>query len=293
MLRELDLRRPHEPHIPNPLKPFRFHEPKVRRLTTIMAVESKDGIVMCADRQETSWVKETVEPWGKLVDIGDFAILGCSGRTDYINEYQERISEGLTRQSKTPILRRLNRLTTDYSRWVVNERIVALKLPVYETGFSARDCFPYAILAMRQPTENKKFPDQYRIFTVEPLGLWLESHNGRAATGSGGVAGTVFLKWAEGVMDNFRLKWSKFSTETIGVVLSYLMRRISEIDPASSGFSMFTLNHAGVTPYFPPSYGDSIVNVAEIVYNDLPDDVKDKIKERYSLERWVKLMGLG
>jgi 20S proteasome alpha/beta subunit len=283
--------RPKEPSLPRFPKPFRIQNPKSTPMTTIIAVESKEDIVMCADRQQTSWVKELGEWWSKLSEIGDFGMLGCAGRTDYIGQFVKYMEEGFekkTAKKKEDMLIKLNRVLTSYSKWVVQERLEDLHLSRYEPSFNPKEYFPEAIFAMRDVRHGYR---SFRIFTVDPFGLWIERDNGRAAIGSGGTAGTVFLQTAENLFANYRLKWTDFKTETIGMILSYLLRRISEIDPYSSGFGMFTLGDKGAIPYFPPSFGDKISNLAEAIYLDAPKSAQAKIKASLPLERIAKLLG--
>ena len=180
------------------------------------------------------------------------------------------------------------RFANSYSKYVV-QRMEDLKLAKYDRDYDPKSYFPEAIYAY--------FDDEsgiFRIYTTEPLNPWMELPQfSRAAIGSGGIAGTVFLKTAEDYMEHFGLGWKNFSTKAVSHFLWIVMRRISNIDPFSSGIKIYRLGTEKTTELRFDEADDSLSSLTKDIVADLSPVKTKEILDKIDLANILKGLGLG
>jgi len=218
-------------------KGFRSLRPKLMGLTTVFVIEGRDELAMCADTQETGWVKEICSKIAPISFRGQDGLLGSAGSSEYIGLFEEYIQEALRKplpKKKPTMLRILNSGMDAYTQYT-EQRIENLKLSRYERNYEPEKYFPAAIFAYFDREVNS-----FRVFTTAPLKPWIEMKRvKRAAVGSGGDLATVLLKTAEDYMNAFDLNWRNFSPSTLFEFCYVLMDRVTKIDPYSSGFDFW------------------------------------------------------
>lgn len=214
-------------------KPFRF--PKVPRgsLTTIIAVECKDALVMSADTQLTGQVREETN---KIEQIGDNCLIGCSGSLEYISLFIEYVRRAHSAPN-TDYYNMLNNAIHNYSteinaRTAVWPAVLRYRIP---------DCYPRAIFCAYDINQNR-----FRIFEMQTPHPCAEVSNlHRATVGSGSVVALAFLKTANDIMRRFSIEWTEQSWKLVAQGSWVLLRRISHIDSYTSGNIAYMLSKAG------------------------------------------------
>ena len=76
-----------------PFIPIRYLTDSRKHVTTVIALKGKDGIVLCADYQETSGTSKEIV--NKISRIGEDSALGCAGSSSSIELFRECMRENL------------------------------------------------------------------------------------------------------------------------------------------------------------------------------------------------------
>jgi 20S proteasome alpha/beta subunit len=229
---------------PKPLKP-KFRYPKSRpRLTTVIAVQCRDGIVLCADMQETQeyaglGTKEFVSKIAPVTYQGKddgYCLLGCSGIPDYINSYKLYVGEEiLNRSSNTNYHEALDRASERYSKYVKNR----------SRGLGLPDAliYPSSIFVGYDPSENKT----HICVTETPNPpSELASYPYRAAIGTGKLYASLLFSIAELMFGKIDLTWNALSTIVVAQFCYLVLGRILNYDEYSGlGTSFYRIDAAG------------------------------------------------
>lgn len=281
-----------------PPKPFRslIRKPKLR-LTTIIAVEARDGLVMGADSQQTGWMKEITN---KVEFILPNVLLGCAGSSQYIDVLSTTINKALHDRESKPKGKRLgynltlNAAVDKYGKQMA-KRIDELKLRGLP-NFDIRDYYPEGLCAVCRTSPNQKKSAYYSIYEIKTPHPCLDAlPRFRAAVGSGGDVANVFLKTFEDYMEPFGLKWVDFSANTIRLLVGQLLQRVARVDPYSSGVDIWTLKPDGVERE-PVEHHPDQSNLSSLVssfISELPPETLADIVSRSGLREILERLRLG
>ena len=232
-----------QPIIPRPpAKPIRFLKRKPRPLTTVVAIDSRDGLIMASDLRATSTV---IEFASKIRPIRPNELIGCAGTAEYIDIFYRYVARSLTSEARpTDYLQLLNNAVDEYGEYI-DDRIDKLGMESLPE-FDRHQCYPQGILAVDDGSTRKRI---FQIQTPHPCGE-IPQFQHRLCVGSGGEAATILLRVLENIMltwevDHQALTWTHFSWRTVGQFCTILLRRISEIDPYSRGKDIELLHGQG------------------------------------------------
>ena len=227
--------------IPNPLKP-KLRYPQCRqRLTTVIAVRCRDGIILCADSQETNEYAGlgTKEIVSKIyaVNYGDntdeYCVLGCSGLPAYINQLRERVGEAILKREGKSYTEALEDATVDFSHFVYSRKL----------GYSPRQDLSTLASAIFVGYEPKtQTTHMYLLAPPDPPDPL--SHQFRATTGTGGLYASLLFNIAEVLMRKVHLEWDKLNTTLVAQFCYMVLGRITNYDSFSGlGINIYRIDH--------------------------------------------------
>lgn len=279
-------------------KPFQslIRKPKFR-LTTIIAIEAKDAVVMGADSQQTGWAKEVTN---KIEWMPSNALVGFAGSSEYIEILSGKVMDALMKREQAKRGRRrgyqnaLNSAIDEYSKYAA-ERIETLKLRNLP-NFDIRDYYPEGLVAAfksRRDDPKVGYPSIYQFKTPHPCLNVLPRF--RAAVGSGGDVATVFLKTVEDYIEPFDLSWRDFSSDVISLFVGVLLQRIARIDPYSSGVDVWKLK-ADTTETVPLRFDPNTDHLSILLsgmISELSPDKLSEIMKRSRLRDVLRELGFG
>jgi ATP-dependent protease HslVU (ClpYQ) peptidase subunit len=285
---------------PNPFRSL-IRKPKFR-LTAVIAIEAKDGLVMGADSQQTSWVKEVTNKIGWLAPT---VLLGCAGSSQYIDILRSKIQQVVIdkldelNQGLLDFKAVLNTAIDEYGKYAA-ERIDNLKLRSFP-NFDIRDYYPEGLCAVfktipRYSQENPLRLGDYHIYEIKTPHPCLDIvPRHRAAIGSGGDAATVILKTVEEYLEAYGLNWTNFSAKVINQFIGMVLQRIARIDPYSSGIELWTLKPivTETTPVIFDPQTDHLSYLLPLIIAELPRSKIAEIVRRSNLLDVLKMLGLG
>ncbi len=193
-------------------------------MTTVIAIQASDGLVIGSDLQRTGTVKEFVP---KLKWFRPTEIFGFAGIPFYEAALYRHIKSALIRNPSADYEENLSKALDSYA--------VYLRKKVGIQGHFDNDMLPQGILAAAY---DKAFPS-YRLFEFRPPDHLIEAELAprRAAIGSGGDVATVYLKAIEKFMNRAGIDqgWSQFSSHTIRQLVWLLLDEASDFDAFSRG----------------------------------------------------------
>jgi len=224
-----------------------------QKLTTIVGIKGKNGIVLCADAQETRG--QTREEVIKIDRIGKNCLFGAATNdVSYLIEFEDRLKSALSKSrdsvSFDPIYKhRIDSAVIEYISYVDRQL----------SGLSDRLFFSYirnagisGILAKRIKSEKQFEFELYQIETGS-LAQKIESNSSsekekvslvpqRATAGTGGEFARLLLQGFERIMSHVGLTWTDFSVEFIAQFLDAVIGRVIEYDINSKGLMLFELS---------------------------------------------------
>src|SRR5208282_664798 len=215
---------------PKPLKPkFRYLKQR-ERLTTVMAVKCRDGVILCADGQLTSnlgilGTKDTVskiQPVNFHDETDNLCVLGCSGVEPYIDLFRQHVGREMIERGHEgrSYFEALDRAIQNYSRYVkprTKRAVIPFKPEVF---------YPSAIFAGYEPKDKK-----IRVYLLEtPHSPNELSIPYRSAIGSGGLYASLLLNIVEVALDRMRLVWTDLSTKLVAQICYMTLGRIVNYD---------------------------------------------------------------
>lgn len=265
-------------------------------MTTIIAIEGRDGVVFCADLQATTDL--TKEIANKIRAIRPNEMLGCAGSTEYIDVFYQHVVDTLTKSERPDYLRAMNQAIDSYCEYVA-QRIEKLRLDRIPIFYQPRNYYPQGIFVVYDKNEMK-----HRLFEIQTPDPCVEvsEFQQRVATGSGGVAATVILKTFENIIGTwpspYRLQWKDFSTKFIGQMCWILLRRISELDAFTSGFAFYELSANGnrginYEELFPePGIGKQLPQLVQTALREVPPNTVAAIVGSSGLMEVMRGLGL-
>ena len=229
--------------IPKPLKPkFRYPKPR-QRLTTVMAVDCADGVVLCADGQETNeyvgfGTKQLVSKIDQLRfgnESSRHCLLGCAGLTTYTNQLRERVEQAVLTRNGT-YFEALEIATRNYSKFV-NARKP-------DTGLLFDQSWASAIFAGYDPQDKKHYI--YSIWPPHPPEL-LSKYPHRTGTGTGWVFASLLFVVAEQLMSKLEITWKNLSTLVAAQFCYMALGRIMNYDRESGlGTNIYRIGTDGI-----------------------------------------------
>ena len=224
--------------VPKPLKPkFRYPKPRPH-LTTVIAVQCKDGVILCADGQESNEYTEfgTKQLVGKIDQLifdnklDEQCLIGCAGVTTYTDQLRERIGEAIARRNGKSYHEALESATRSYSRFVnARKSDTGLEFdPTWASGVFAgyegkRSCV-YTLLPPHPPELLYKYPY-------------------RTGVGTGWIFASFLFVVAEEFMRKLEITWPTLSTVLVAQFCYMVLGRVFNYEGASGmGISIYRLN---------------------------------------------------
>ncbi len=230
-----------------PAKPFRFLNRRLRRLTTVFAIQCKKGIILASDTQYTGRFQEKGP---KIWELRPNVIMGCAGVNNYNYLFWRRMEAVFTKdefgkkEDRAPLPDLIDRGIDSFNTEIHNRN----KSTFLSKGEIERECYPEAVIVGFDEGQ-----DEIRMFDVAPPHPCVEvetKHNLRATAGTGGLAATVFLKTVEDLMAEQHVSYENLSWRLVAQASFILLGRIGNIDPNSSGKVIIRLHkdHSSVLP---------------------------------------------
>jgi hypothetical protein len=222
--------------VPNPLKPkFRFPKPR-ERLTTITAVQCRDGVIFCGDSQVTSQYVglETKQSVSKILPVSYndkndvYCLLGCSGEPEYIERFRENIGEQFFKRENKSYFEALDKATQSYSKYFISRR--------REIGLAfTEDLSPFAsaIFVGYEPKDRRT-----RVFVLSPPKppAPVSAYPYRAIIGTGELYASFLFSIAELLMGKVGLTWNDLSPMLVAQFCYMVLGRVMSYD-SYTGFS--------------------------------------------------------
>jgi hypothetical protein len=212
-------------------------------LTTVIAVNSKDAVILCADSQETDEYAElsTKQAVSKIHSVGrdgdeSQPIAAYSGASPYIQELRHCIEQACQETEAKDYLEILKRANRVYSRQFAEARKeIGLQ---YIEDFSS---YASAIFVGYEP-RNKR-ASIYVIQPPHPPQLVSEGPH-RATIGTGGLFASLLLSIAEVAMAKIDMGWLDFSWRVVAQVCYLVIARVMNFDGDSGlGANLYRVNH--------------------------------------------------
>jgi hypothetical protein len=242
-------------------------------LTTVFAIECKDGIIMATDTQFTGRFREKGR---KAWELRDNLIMGCAGTNNYNYLFWRRLRDEFDEDPEEITLPdRIDQGINKYSEEIYKTRLASfgprLEVPDY--------CYPEAVIA-----GYDEGLERFVMFEVRPPHPCIEAEHDymRATAGTGGISATVFLKTVEYVMAVAGVKYTDLSWRLVAQLSYLLLRRVTLIDPASSGA---TLYHVVEGNYNRITYGD----IFDKPSSPAIAQFSERVIEEVGIERMLKL----
>ena len=267
--------------------PFRLLKEGISELTTVMAIEADNGLVVSSDLQRTGLYKEYAP---KLRFFRNEGILGCAaGDASYIPLLHRHIIQtlegaGTIRDIQAVLDKGIESFSDYLGKKIERQHLMNIYSPErLETWW------PEGLYAAYDKTNPA-----FRIFTFRtPKLSRQEELFGRAAIGSGGDIALAFMFAAEELMSaaNIERRWKRFSVQTIRQFSWLLLERISRIDPNSSGRDIEVITEDDKTysidAYHPVfKSGEYRLQIGEFVrsvFSDLDSPMPHYLAERFDL----------
>lgn len=216
--------------------PFRNVVELGTRLTTIIAIKCKNGIVMAADMQATE--TRTWEYSIKVKEIDDFSLMACAGTGSYIEMFADDVRDAVETRGSRDSKKVLEAAVVSYSSYV-DERI--RKVGVGLTENDRKMCYPEAAFAT-----NDRLSKRNRIFEIKtPHPPFEPDYQQRVTVGSGSLSAVAFLKNMEYFMAKFGLHWGNVSTRLASQLCWLLLNRVEHVDPSTSGVLLYRIDDSG------------------------------------------------
>lgn len=214
------------------LKP-KFTLPKPRkRLTVVMTVQCRDGVVLCADSQEsTYWTKESITkilPVSFEGIVSEHCVLGYSGITNYTDLLRGYVAEA--------IFKREHKDYFDVLRVAVRRFTSSVNEDRREAGYAVKEdysAFASAIFVGYEPEKGET--QVYELIPPYPPHQLLAPY--RTAIGTGRMFASSLFGAAEELMLHAGLDWSKLSTKLTSQ-FCYLALGIITTKDVHSGMGM-------------------------------------------------------
>lgn len=226
--------------IPKSLKPkFRYPKPRPR-LTTIMAVDCKEGVVLAADGQETNeWPSITIRQLVNKIDQVSYrgrkephCLLGFSGAEGYIDQFEERIGKAISEGRNKTHSEALDDAICDFAHYLYRrdtglrkgQELNDLASAVF-VGYDPkiRKTCVYTLLPPHPPIPLLKYPH-------------------RTGIGSGWPFAGLLFTLAESLLGQLGLSWKNISTQLVAqfcyIALGKVMNYEGRTGLASSVYKM-------------------------------------------------------
>jgi hypothetical protein len=258
-------------------------------MTTVIAVQASDGLVIGSDLQRTGAAKEFV-PKLKLFSsaVGRVEIFGFAGTPFYEAALYRRIKRKLMESPFKDYEENLSDAIDSFNEYLKR------RLRTQHLNPSA-DMLPQGVLAASTEAVGMA---HYRLFQFQPPDHLIEMELSpfRTAIGSGGDVATVFLKTIEQFMFRAGIDrgWRQFSSHTIRQLVWLLLDEASDIDPFSRGrdIQVITPNHVdGIWAQNPVFQSPNDSHLSEFIQNalrELSPQMPKYILEQYDLLDIVK-----
>ena len=215
---------------------FRNISQPVRSLTTIIAIQCRDGVLLAADSQATA---ATQWEWtNKIHPINKNSLIASSGADRYITLLEDHVEHSLSQlETNEPYYLALNRAVKAYSKEILEDFQL---VPNPTNAAPPPYQYPSAIFAVHDSNLAKQ-----RIFTIRTPDPCLEitEYPYRATLGSGAQSADIFLKTIEYAFakTQIRTHWTNLSTQLVGAFCYILLRRIAYLDPNTKGCTIYRL----------------------------------------------------
>jgi 20S proteasome alpha/beta subunit len=274
---------PVEPDFGQPPKPFRSLRSAESRLTTVIAIQADDGLVVGSDLQRTGIVREFVP---KLKYFRPLEILGFAGIPFYEGVLFRHIKREILQNPSRDYAEILTAALDSFSGYLEHKLRRENRRPI-------EGMRPQGILAACE----RPLP-VYRLFEFQPPDYLTETElePKRAAIGSGGDVAKVFLKTIEKFMGRagIDLGWKRFSSHTIRQLVWLLLDEASDIDPFSRGRDIQVItekNVEGINDYNPVFQSPDDCHLSEFIQRaigELSSTMPRYILEQFDLLDLVK-----
>jgi len=270
-------------------KPFESLRKAERAMTTVIAIQARDGLVIGSDLQRTGTAKEFVPKLKGLASReGSAEVCGFAGIPFYEAALYRRIKDRLIHNPSKDYEENLSDALDSYTEYLQR------KIRTQHLNFS-NDMRPQGILAVCFKALGLV---DYRLFQFQPPDDLIEAEfwPRRAAIGSGGDVATVFLKTIEKFMDRAGIAkgWTQFSSHTIRQLVWILLEEASEIDPWSRGrdIEIITPGHVeaidSMNPVFQSPEESHFSEFVGWALKDMSPDMPRSILEEFDLLDIVK-----
>ncbi len=213
-------------------------------MTTIVGVQGADGIVLCADMQETrGGTREFVT---KIDTIGPNILFGGAGETPFISMFETFLLEnrGDDKAEHVNIQANIDTAITEYVKQV-DDMYGDLKTRMY-AEMHDRSVIQ-GVLAHRTLLGHDKVSGRdkygfslYEIETPSPS-LRINKIPFRACAGSGGVYARLLFKNVEIVMDKIGIDWVFLHTRFISQFCDLLLSSVTDFDAYSRYFAIYEM----------------------------------------------------
>lgn len=258
--------------VPKPLKP-KFRYPNLReRLTTIIAVDCQDGVILAADGQETHEFASGLRTKELVTKIdqatyGDWrnshCLLGCAGIPTYVSRLEHFVGEAIHKHQESSYLEALTDATNNFADYVYKLRL----------GYSEGDHIGHlatAILVGHDTEIHKTL-----IYTLSPPHAPepLRKYPHRTGTGSGWVFAGFLFNLAELLMRKLGLTWKNLST-TLAAQFCYIA--LNKV-----------MNYEGYTGLSTALYRLDQSGKIEGISNIFPLDAEGKNKIRFIMRTFM------
>jgi hypothetical protein len=208
-------------------------------MTTVFAIECKDGIILASDTQYTSLFREKGR---KTWELRDNVVMGVAGANSYNYLFWRRLKEAFEKHEEEGDTMTLPD--------VIDEGILAFnaEMSARERLYKIKDDWrPQAVIAgFDEGLEGGHFV----MFEVATPHTCLEVHSPymRATAGSGGISATVFLRTIEDLMAEQKIEYTDLSWRLVAQLSFFLLARVAHLDPNSSGRSIIHVKEDDYDP---------------------------------------------
>lgn len=209
-------------------------------MTTIVVLEGNDGVIFCADRQITGFMIK--ESGIKIDNIGTHGLISCSGASIYIELLTKYVEKSILKRKSKSFGEALDQAVDSYCAYIKkrNEDVGILPKDISNT-------YPEGVFAIY----DKNDENPYHIFQIQTPHPCIEvdpRNHSRAVAGSGSLAAIMILQTIEHEMEKIGVTWKNLSTGLLSQFCSILLRRISQLEPKTSGLTIYRLDQSGYTP---------------------------------------------
>jgi len=274
-----------ESRFPKPLKPkFRYLRRR-KRLTTVIAVQCRDGVVLCSDSQETTeyaglGTKELVSkirPVSYNDEDDSYCLLGCSGMSPYINWFREHVGEAIFKREGRSYLEALRVATRNYAKNV--------NMWGREIGLRFGEDFSNLASAIFVGYEARDHKTRVYILAPPDPPDSLSTYPYRVAIGTGGLYASLVFNIAELLMNKIGFGWTQLSTKLVSQFSYLVLGRIISYDAHSGmGTAFYRVDGSGyatlsVAQIF-PGLGEEGKSKLSILFETLRDEIPKEKNEK-------------